>query len=90
MTAEIPVIRQHEAQSHAGESEPGRDERPALPRRTRQTHLVPQLQAELPVSVERQAPPETELPSAEHARDRMAAFQRGTRLGREIRPDTTT
>jgi signal transduction histidine kinase len=67
-------------------SAPHRDERPNLPRRTRQTHLAPQLQAEMPAVVEPQAPPR-DRPSAEHARDRLAAFQRGTRQGRETPPD---
>jgi hypothetical protein len=66
-------------------SAPRRDERPNLPRRTRQTHLAPQLQVEMPAVVDPQAPP-PDLPSAEHARDRLAAFQRGTRQGRETPP----
>jgi hypothetical protein len=53
-----------------------------LPRRTRQANLVPQLrddvtgeQAELRI--------EEDLPPAEATRDRLAAFQRGTRQGRD-------
>ncbi|HST83172.1 MAG TPA: nitrate- and nitrite sensing domain-containing protein [Kineosporiaceae bacterium] len=74
----------HHAHKPPG-SVPRRDERPNLPRRTRQTHLAPQLQTEMPVADEPQTPP-PDLPSAEHARDRLAAFQRGTRQGRETPP----
>jgi signal transduction histidine kinase len=77
--AEVPPLPQGSAQ--------GQDQRPALPRRTRQAHLAPQLLDEKLV-----APPPSSasvLPSAEHARDRLAAFQRGTRQGRESDPDPT-
>jgi hypothetical protein len=70
-------------------TEAGRDERPALPRRTRQTHLAPQLFRD----GRSDAPPPTpsagdeSQQSAESARDRLAAFQRGTRRGRQDEPD---
>lgn len=99
-TAEIPVVRpatatnintsaarmlaQNLAQTAAQGSGPSRDQRPALPRRTRQAHLAPQLQDETPAVAEPQpAQAAAYQPSAEHARDRLAAFQRGTKLGRD-------
>jgi signal transduction histidine kinase len=92
-TAEIPQIRRDNANGPTVPQfapDPARgpvssnDERPALPRRTRQAHLAPQLQTDEPTFEESPpSPPAPELPSADHARDRLAAFQRGTRLGRE-------
>jgi hypothetical protein len=65
------------------------DQRPALPRRTRQAHLAPQLLRDRrPDAEPAPAPPATESPmSAESARDRLAAFQRGTRQGRQDDPN---
>ncbi len=62
--------------------------RPDLPRRTKQTHLAPQLLREArpgPAA----APPSLgdTQPTPENARDRMAAFQLGTRRGRQTDPD---
>ncbi len=59
----------------------GSDERPALPRRQRQTNLAPELTEE-PAAAE---PPRTpERPrSAEQARDIMSAIENGTRQGRK-------
>jgi hypothetical protein len=53
------------------------DARSRLPRRRRQTSLMPRLAAEVP------PPPEPEDRTPERARDVMAAFQRGTRRARE-------
>ncbi len=56
------------------------DERPALPRRSRQTNLAPEL-AEAAVP---EPPREPERPrSAEQARDIMSAIENGTRQGRK-------
>ncbi|MFD6454593.1 sensor histidine kinase, partial [Nocardia sp. NPDC060220] len=57
----------------------GSDERPALPRRSRQTNLAPELAepaAEAPRAPERPR-------SAEQARDIMSAIENGTRQGRK-------
>ncbi|MEU4320203.1 ATP-binding protein [Nocardia fluminea] len=57
----------------------GSDERPALPRRSRQTNLAPELAepaAEAPSAPERPR-------SAEQARDIMSAIENGTRQGRK-------
>ncbi|MFC9659259.1 nitrate- and nitrite sensing domain-containing protein [Nocardia sp. NPDC127606] len=57
----------------------GTDERPALPRRSRQTNLAPELAepaAEAPRAPERPR-------SAEQARDIMSAIENGTRQGRK-------
>ncbi|MEV6658068.1 sensor histidine kinase [Nocardia fluminea] len=62
----------------------GSDERPALPRRSRQTNLAPELAepaAEAPSAPERPR-------SAEQARDIMSAIENGTRQGRK--PQTTS
>lgn len=58
-----------------------RDDRPRLPQRTPQQHLVAEL---------REEPDETlleEVPSGDGAAHSLAAFHRGTRLGREGAPD---
>ena len=92
-TAEIPVIRAEIPVTRPeGPNTPGgrQDQRPALPRRTRQAHLAPQLfrdgrfTAEPPLPA---PPPADALTSAEGARDRLAAFQRGTRQGRQDEPN---
>jgi hypothetical protein len=57
------------------------DDRPVLPRRTRQANLVPQLRDEDTRQPELRA--DQDLPPAEATRDRLAAFQRGTRQGRD-------
>jgi hypothetical protein len=57
------------------------DGRPALPRRTRQANLVPQLRDEDTRSPDLRT--DQDLPPAEATRDRLAAFQRGTRQGRD-------
>jgi hypothetical protein len=57
------------------------DDRPALPRRTRQANLVPQLRDETGSHAELRV--DEDLPPAETTRDRLAAFQRGTRQGRD-------
>jgi signal transduction histidine kinase len=70
----------------AGSAGPGQDQRPALPRRNKQTHIAPQLLRDGRMGVE-PPPPEVEShPAAEIARDRLAAFQRGTRQGRQSEP----
>jgi signal transduction histidine kinase len=68
---------------HRGGTQRPDDSRPELPRRRRQANLAPQLASE------NAAPPEQHMPddsdgtqSAERARNRMSAFQRGTRKGR--------
>jgi len=61
--------------------------RPALPRRVRQTHIARQLLDDAPPDLE--VPPSADSgPSAEHARARFAAFQQGTRRGRDSDPDS--
>jgi hypothetical protein len=52
--------------------------RPSLPQRRRQQNLVPQLRADRPEPAREEARED----SAEVARDRLAAFQRGTRRAR--------
>jgi hypothetical protein len=52
-----------------------------LPRRTRQANLVPQLRDDTGTHAELKV--EKDLPPAETTRDRLAAFQRGTRQGRD-------
>ena len=65
----------------------GGDMRPALPRRVRQTHIARQLLDDAPPDLE--VPPSADSgPSAEHARARFAAFQQGTRRGRDSDPDS--
>jgi hypothetical protein len=59
----------------------GSDDRPALPRRTRQANLVPQLRDESGNHAELRV--DEDLPPAETTRDRLSAFQRGTRQGRD-------
>ncbi|GAB3281821.1 ATP-binding protein [Kineosporia babensis] len=67
----------------------GRDGRPGLPKRTRQAHLSDRLKNTPMPS----APPTPDRAEAgpqgdpEVARNRMAAFQRGTQRGRTERPD---
>jgi signal transduction histidine kinase len=63
-----------------------RGQRPPLPQRTRQTHLAPQLLREMGRDPEPQGP-EVGPPSAERARDRLAALQRGTQQGRTGKPE---
>ncbi len=62
------------------------DTRPPLPRRRRQANLAPQLAGDTAEPPEQQTPGVPEeadaVLSAERARNRMAAFQRGTREGR--------
>jgi methyl-accepting chemotaxis protein len=77
-TAEIPVIRDPALD---------RDHRPALPQRTRQAHLAPQLARGGRTEVQPQSASVEGLPSAESARDRFAAFQNGTRRGRQGEPN---
>lgn len=70
---EVPPMHKHDT-----------DERPALPRRNRQTNLAPELAepaAEAPATSERPR-------SAEQARDIMSAIENGTRQGRK--PLTTS
>ncbi|WP_433654033.1 sensor histidine kinase [Nocardia sp. CA-128927] len=57
---------------------PDSDGRPALPRRSRQTNLVPQLAEPAP----EQPAPAAPARSAEQARDLMSAIENGTRQGR--------
>lgn len=64
--------------------------RPALPRRTKQTHLAPQLFEDGRSVVASPSLPGEAQPSAESARDRMAAFQLGTRRGRQSDLDLET
>ncbi|GGN66594.1 hypothetical protein GCM10011610_01660 [Nocardia rhizosphaerihabitans] len=64
----------------------GSEERPALPRRQRQTNLAPELTEEPAAEEARRAP---ERPrTAEQARDLMSAIENGTRQGRK--PLTTS
>ncbi|GAB3458160.1 ATP-binding protein [Actinophytocola sediminis] len=59
------------------------DNRPPLPRRRRQANLAPQLTGEAEVPAElTESGQDDSAASAEQARDRMSAFQRGTREGR--------
>ena len=58
------------------------DSRPVLPRRRRQANLAPQLASDA-AAPEQNVPDEADgAQSAEQARNRMSAFQRGTRKGR--------
>jgi signal transduction histidine kinase len=95
-TAEIPVVQAPvpnvtEWPGSAFPQEPApfstdRQQRPALPRRIKQTHLAPQLFEDgRPAAATPPGPsgPVETLPTAESARDRMAAFQFGTRRGRQ-------
>jgi signal transduction histidine kinase len=61
------------------------EDRPPLPRRRRQANLSPQLISEATPPAEETVVIDggTEPRSAEHARDAMSAFQRGTRRGRD-------
>ncbi|MGW5572763.1 sensor histidine kinase [Nocardia thailandica] len=62
----------------AAASAPATDDRPALPRRTRQTNLAPELSEPMT------APRAAERPrTAEQARDIMSAIENGTRQGRK-------
>ncbi|RZS33954.1 signal transduction histidine kinase [Herbihabitans rhizosphaerae] len=69
-----------------GDAQRAEDGRPELPRRRRQANLAPQLASETELPVEQsQTQPDDDadgVSTAERARDRMAAFQRGTREGR--------
>jgi hypothetical protein len=62
----------------------GEGSRPALPRRRRQSNLAPQLADELtePAEESMQMDDTDVVRTAERARNRMLAFQRGTRNGR--------
>jgi hypothetical protein len=60
--------------------------RPALPRRTRQTHLSPRLR-DLPAEEVEQGESTPDLPDADMARSRMTALQRGTLRGRATDPE---
>nr|WP_306307545.1 nitrate- and nitrite sensing domain-containing protein [Nocardia tenerifensis] len=64
---------------------PDADGRPALPRRSRQTNLAPQLSDPTPAP----PPPPAPARSAEQARDLMSAIENGTRQGRRsaVAPD---
>jgi signal transduction histidine kinase len=62
-----------------------RDQRPPLPHRVKQAHLAPQLFADGRRAADLTSPVEA-LPSADSARDRMAAFQLGTKRGRQNDP----
>ncbi|RZQ59465.1 ATP-binding protein [Amycolatopsis suaedae] len=66
-----------------GPGGPGAPGRPPLPQRRRQQNLVPQLRNDLP-GVERE---QDRGDSPEMARNRLAAFQQGTRRAREQDPD---
>lgn len=55
--------------------------RPALPRRTRQSHLAPQLRLDSQISMKNSAP--RRLRSPDEARNAMSSFQRGTRQARD-------
>jgi hypothetical protein len=69
--------RQQPSQQQAG---PGR---PPLPQRRRQQNLAPQLQQDTPVAWPEQKPDDGREDSPEQARSRLAAFQAGTRRGRD-------
>jgi signal transduction histidine kinase len=96
-TAEIPVIKAEllsngNLKSSTSATDPAkvtaaeRDQRPALPKRTRQAHLAPQLLRDNRVGVEPPPAPAESSISAESARARLTAFQFGTRRGREDNP----
>jgi hypothetical protein len=69
--------RQQPAQQQGG---PGR---PPLPQRRRQQNLAPQLQQDTPVAWPEQKPDHDREDSPEQARSRLAAFQAGSRRGRD-------
>ena len=68
--------------SNGGAQQHSEGGRPALPRRRRQANLAPQLAADAADAPDQNVPDEDPLPLAERARNRMSAFQRGTRDGR--------
>ncbi|WP_370585613.1 nitrate- and nitrite sensing domain-containing protein [Nocardia sp. XZ_19_231] len=81
-TAATPVVRggMSWTESHVGiPLPPSEDERPPLPRRTRQASLAPELAG--PASKGSGQP--VTARSAEEARDRMSALESGTRQGRQ-------
>jgi len=97
-TAEIPVIKadllsngnltsRASGQDATKVAAAERDQRPALPKRTRQAHLAPQLLRDGRASVEPPPAPVESSVSAESARARLTAFQFGTRRGREDNPN---
>ncbi|MEC3978381.1 sensor histidine kinase [Amycolatopsis sp. H20-H5] len=64
-------------------SRPEAPGRPALPQRRRQQSLVPQLREDRPAAPTQEIRPDT----PELARNRLSAFQQGTRRGREQEPE---
>jgi hypothetical protein len=62
---------------------PDADDRPALPRRRRQANLASQLKQETTTSSEYTIPEPDFDRTARHAQDTVAAFQQGTRRGRD-------
>ncbi|HET9654552.1 MAG TPA: sensor histidine kinase [Kineosporiaceae bacterium] len=71
----------HPGEEPYGGSEPADEDRPPLPRRARQTHLVPHLRTPSTADLSPDAQPPAEL-DPEVARQRLGAFQRGTRRAR--------
>jgi signal transduction histidine kinase len=63
----------------------GPDGRPALPRRSRQARLAPQLAQPAPEPAAESSPERAR--TAEQARDLMSAIENGTRQGRQAVPD---
>jgi hypothetical protein len=72
----------HTQAQGAAKPPPDNGDRPPLPRRIRQANLAPQLVGETRAQGEPDLPA-TSLPTAERARDRLAALQRETRRARE-------
>jgi signal transduction histidine kinase len=72
--------------SGAPSSRPGR---PELPRRSRQSHLSDRLRTSTMDRQPPEEPVEIDVPDPELARNRMAAFQRGTQRGRIDNPDAS-
>jgi hypothetical protein len=66
-------------------SPPELDDRPELPRRSRQTHLSPKLRPEGDVNEPEQ--PQAEAVDPDTARSRMSALQRGTMRARVAEPE---
>jgi signal transduction histidine kinase len=58
------------------------DSRPKLPRRRRQANIAPQLASDAETAAEQTIAEDDSVDLAERARNRMSAFQRGTREGR--------
>ncbi|WP_162292930.1 sensor histidine kinase [Actinophytocola xinjiangensis] len=76
------IGRQRGRSAQPGPADRGDDKRPPLPRRRRQANLAPQLTGEFDALTPPAAESENPEADAEQSRNRLSAFQRGTREGR--------